>query len=393
MVYPHYVPLVCPSLNSSLGAIRYALEHPLSERRRIRATPARRGRLGVGILSRMTPSSSVSDTVGPVAASQDGHGVDVGGRYLDLLKGCLTRYLFVDEEVEDVVPVGWKGLALGPVERALGGRGIRLVKTGTDRLARELGRTWPSSAETMVGLRRLDHVQACVAEILREGVPGDLIETGVWRGGTTILMRAVLAAHGDTTRRVWVADSFQGLPRPDVSKCPADALDPFQAALATPAGPPEGAGEPLHEPGMLGKLVTRLGYARQDSEPGHPWATPKRVLDTLVVSLDEVKANFAKYGLLDDQVQFLPGWFRDTLPSAPMERLAVIRLDGDLYESTMDALVALYPKLSIGGWLIIDDYHCILACRQAVSDYRAAHGIEEVIEEVDWSAVCWKRLR
>lgn len=365
----------------------------------------------------------------PPAPPQGGLGQALDERYLDLLKGCLTRYLFLDEEVQDVAPAGWKGAVLAPVRRALGRRGVRVVRTGSDREARRLGRTWPATAETMVGMRRLDHVQACVAEVVREGIPGDLIETGVWRGGTTILMRAVLAAHGDVTRRVWVADSFRGLPRPDVSRYPADAVDPFQDVLAAlsdgtgdsfppaPSGPgtvsgmgpapvtgPGGPGVPAATRAGLGaatkglaaatrSVATMVGARSRRSGDGHPWSTPMSVLGSLVVSLDEVKANFARYGLLDDQVQFLPGWFRDTLPDAPIDRLAVVRLDGDLYESTMDALVALYPKLSVGGWLIVDDYRCIRACRQAVTDYRAAHGIAEAIEEVDWSAVCWKRLR
>ena len=75
-----------------------------------------------------------------------------------------------------------------------------------------------------------------------------------------------------------------------------------------------------------------------------------------------------------------------------MERLAVLRLDGDLYESTMDALVSLYPKVEAGGYIIIDDYNDIAACRQAVTDYRSAHRITEDIVNVDWTGVYWRKL-
>lgn len=109
------------------------------------------------------------------------------------------------------------------------------------------------------------------------------------------------------------------------------------------------------------------------------------------MSVDEVKSNFSRYELLDEQVCFLKGWFRDTLPSAPIEQLAVIRLDGDMYESTMDALNNLYPKLSVGGYLIVDDYGTIPACAQAVTDYRHAHGITDEIHVIDWTGVYWKR--
>jgi O-methyltransferase len=158
-------------------------------------------------------------------------------------------------------------------------------------------------------------------------------------------MRAALAAYGDAERVVWAADSFQGVPKPDAARYPADAGD-------------------------------RL------------WTYPQ-----LAVSLEEVKRNFARYGLLDDRVRFLVGWFKDTLPAAPIGRLAVARLDGDLYESTMDALTALYPRLSVGGYLIVDDYGMVPACRAAVDEYRAAHGIGEPIEPIDHEGVFWRRER
>jgi O-methyltransferase len=178
--------------------------------------------------------------------------------------------------------------------------------------------------------------------VIRRGVPGDLIETGVWRGGATIFMRAVLAAYGDTGRSVWVADSFRGLPKPS-GKYEADRHDAF-------------------------------------------WR-----FSELAVSADEVRANFARYRLLDDRVRFLEGFFSDTLAEAPIEQLAVARLDGDMYESTIVALEALYPKLSPGGYLIVDDYGAVGACSQAVDDYRRDHQITEPLVEIDWSGVYWQR--
>jgi O-methyltransferase len=195
----------------------------------------------------------------------------------------------------------------------------------------------------MAGLRRLDNLQDLVTDGLRRDVPGDLIETGAWRGGATILMRAVLEAYGDPDRRVWVADSFQGLPRPDPGRWPAEAGDEH-------------------------------------------WTR-----EQLAVPLEQVQANFARYGLLDDRVRFLAGWFKDTLPDAPIERLAVLRLDGDMYGSTMEALEALYPKLSVGGYVIVDDYGAIPQCKEAVTDFRTAHGIIDPMEPVDWTGVYWQR--
>jgi O-methyltransferase len=268
---------------------------------------------------------------------------DVSDRYLDLMKQCLTRYLFIDEELRPVGGTRWRAPVYDRISAVLRRFGLAFGRVGGNRHLRANGWDLPTHAETMVGLKRLDHVQQCVTDVLRTGIPGDLIEAGVWRGGTTIFMRAILAAHGDTTRRVWVADSFRGFPAPNSALYPADSYD-FSIDC--------------------------------------PW---------LDVGLEQVKANFAKYGLLDSQVEFLVGWFRDTLPVAPIERLAVIRLDGDLYESTMDSLTALYPKLSDGGYVIVDDYHAVDACRRAITDYRDAHGIVGEMQLIDPTGVYWQK--
>ncbi len=231
-------------------------------------------------------------------------------RYVDLLIGCLTRDLFCD--------------------------------AGTRELRLE-GRDWPAEAETMVGRRRLEQVRYCVETVHADGIDGDLVETGVWRGGVCILMRALLDALGDTTRRVWVADSFRGLPPPDPARHPAEVTTDWSG------------------------------------------------VEALKVDADTVRANFARYDLLDDRVCFLEGWFHETLPAAPIETLAVLRLDGDMYASTIDALDALYPRLSVGGFVIVDDYGAWPSCRAAVDDFRAAHGIDDEMIGVDWTGIHWRR--
>jgi len=242
--------------------------------------------------------------------------------YLDLLKGCLTRLIFPDSCVNlDLVPTG-----------------------AFDPEARRNGQDWPSEAETMIGWKRLDSLQTCIEDILRNNTPGDLFEAGVWRGGASILMRGVLKAYGDTHRIVWLADSFQGLPHADAVRYPADAGD------------------------RLADFNAYLG-----------------------VPLQEVKNNFARYGLLDEQVRFLAGWFRDTLPGAPVERIAVLRLDGDMYESTMDILESLYWRVSPGGYVVIDDYGALANCKAAVHDFRDKHRITERIQPIDWTGVLWQR--
>jgi hypothetical protein len=94
-------------------------------------------------------------------------------------------------------------------------------------------------------------------------------------------------------------------------------------------------------------------------------------------------------------VEFLKGWFKDTLPVAPIGKLAVLRLDGDYYDSTMDGLTNLYDKLSVGGYAIIDDYgeDSFTYCRRAVDEFRKLRGIEEPLVRVDSKCYFWKRER
>lgn len=268
--------------------------------------------------------------------------------YLDLLTQILTRNIVA----ERYRPLrGMFGPSKGinkALARALNWmlakKQIEIVRHyAVDAAKREQGLDWPPDAETMVGVKRLENLSTCIADVLRTEVPGDLIEAGAWRGGCGIFMRGALAAFGDSTRTVWVADSFGGLPKPDGEHYPCDIGDDH-------------------------------------------WMSNKY----LAVPLESVKANFKRYGLLDARVRFLKGWFKDTLPTAPIARLAVARIDGDMYESTIQALDALYPKLSIGGYVIIDDY-ALPGCKAAVDDYRETRGIRERIQHVDWTGVYWRR--
>lgn len=261
--------------------------------------------------------------------------------YLDLMKRVLTRTGFVSYQLP--IPRGWRRLIYKPVRDLLHSwGGLQLVRQ-VDPEFRHIGGDWPSDAETMIGMVRLNNLQECVTDVIKNEVPGDLIETGAWRGGASIFMTAALKAYGEKERTVWVADSFRGLPRPEDQTHAGDIADP---------------------------LVK---------------------FRDLAVPLDVVKDNFRKYGLLNDQVRFLVGWFQDTLPSAEVERLAVLRLDGDMYDSTMVALEALYHKLSVGGYVIVDDYSALPACKDAVDEFRAREGITDPLLPVDWAAVYWQR--
>ena len=240
--------------------------------------------------------------------------------YLDLLEAALTGLLTSDENMAP-----WGGTAFDPDRRLI-------------------GRDWPRTAVTMIGTARMRNLRRLLETALDDGIEGDVLEAGVWRGGACIYMRGILAARGIVDRTVWVADSFAGLPPPDAERHPADQGDEHHT------------------------------------------------VQELAISLDSVRGNFARFGLLDDRVAFLPGWFKDTLSEAPVERLAVLRLDGDMYGSTIDTLETLYAKVSPGGFIIVDDY-ILKACRAAVDDYRTQHNINEPIIAVDGAAVYWRKAK
>jgi O-methyltransferase len=249
-------------------------------------------------------------------------------RYLNLIKLALTREF--DERRYDVIPANRRTLAkrarysvYAAIQRALNRWNLSLVQTNRP------------TGETMMGMGALNNLHECLDAIRANNIHGDLVETGVWRGGGVIFMRAYLAAYCDESRNVWACDSFEGLPKPS-GKYAADNADIF-------------------------------------------WQS-----EYLAVSVDQVKANFEKYELLDDRTIFLKGFFSDTMPTAPISSIALLRLDGDMYESTIAVLDALYAKISPGGFVIIDDYGFIPACNKAVEDFRRRADVVEPLEFIGY---------
>lgn len=269
-------------------------------------------------------------------------------RYIELLKASLTASIY-DESAWQLAGNAVQiregegrhlrsipDRILKGILRSAASHSFALVKqTSFDRKKREEGIDWPLFGYTMIGHKRLDNIQACTENVVAEGIPGDLVETGVWRGGAVIFMRAMLRVLGVADRKIWAVDSFEGLPEPESN---AD-----------------------------GQNLANVDY--------------------LKASLEQVRHNFQRFGLLDDQVCFLQGWFKDTLPTAPIKDVAVLRLDGDLYSSTMDSLINLYHKISPGGYLIIDDYHSWEPCKRAVHEFFDGRGEQPKFSTIDWSGV------
>jgi hypothetical protein len=207
---------------------------------------------------------------------------------------------------------------------------------------RAIGAGWPLHGLTMVGLLRLDDLQMCVETVVADGIEGDCIETGVWRGGSSLLMRATLDSLGDEGRTVYLADSFQGLPKPDTQGFPEDAGLDLSAN------------------------------------------------DFLAAPLSQVEANFERLLGGTDGIEFVPGFFDETLPALRGHRWSIIRLDGDTYEATWIALECLYPGLADGGYLIVDDY-AVPECKRAVDEFRDRHAITSPVEAIDVVSTRWRR--
>jgi O-methyltransferase len=252
--------------------------------------------------------------------------------YLELLKLCLC----------DLAGASTLSVIGSGDGRARGGQIFSRELTHEELRLRAKGADWPWSGLTMVGLTRLDDLQRCVESVVADGVDGDLIEAGAWRGGASILMRATLDSLGADERTVWVADSFRGLPPPDAERFPRDR----ELDLSS--------------------------------------------FDFLAVPVEEVRSYFTRFGC-EHGVRYIEGFFAETLPALRGHRWSVVRLDGDTYESTWLALESLYPDLVAGGYLIVDDYQLIEECRHAVDDFRREHRIAEPLEEIDWNGVRWRR--
>ena len=278
---------------------------------------------GFRLFSSRSQARIMEKVVGPAMQSGSGQAEAVAlpsprTLYLDMVQRCVINTVYEDPNSDRWSPHTYNGNL------------------------RESGRDWPAQAPSMIGNKRMTNLRQLAEFVIQNDIPGDFIETGVWRGGACILMRAVLAAYGERSRRVWVADSFCGLPAPN----------------------PEVAAD------------------RGDQH---------YTFDELFVSSAQVRANFQKYGLLDEQVRFLEGWFSETLPNAPIEQLALLRLDGDMYESTMDALAALYNKVVPGGFVIVDDFGAVMGCQRAILEFRASHGITDPLQDIDGYGAFWRK--
>ena len=227
---------------------------------------------------------------------------------------------------------------------------------------------------TMAGHARMESLVAMVKNIAEQGVPGSYLEAGVWRGGMSIVATAALQVYRLDSRPIYICDSYDGLPRP------------------------------------------RKNSARVDENFYHDDRVYKRVLS---VGEQQVLQNFDLFGVTRDKVVPIKGYFVDSLPPLRKalrrrgETLAILRMDGDMYDSTVDILYNLYDLVQVGGYIIIDDYgwdwgvskeHSqqgrpsvgLFGAKDAVLDFRLLHGIEDNehhIHDIDGGGAWFRKAR
>jgi hypothetical protein len=282
--------------------------------------------------------------------SQPSTVVGDGSLYLDILKRSILNEIYLDDELRILylrACLEGKESFRFPVFHDI--RNARRDDYRKLSESRQVGQFFDRRIgnsgfnHSMMGRARIDNLHASMDLVRTEQVPGDFIECGVWRGGGCIFMAGYLRAYGMNDRRVLVADSFEGLPTPSL---------------------PQDAGIDLS----------------------------KNKFPELAVSLETVKENFAAYDLDQDNVVYLKGWFKDTLPNAPADTIALLRMDGDLYESTMDILNALYDKVAPGGVVIVDDFYAVPACEKAIVDFFRQRGLAlPEMKKIDWTGVWFRK--
>ena len=267
-------------------------------------------------------------------------------RYLFLLKRALGNLLYPELELQmQHLERGAGGLGGAELRRYQRDISLHEAEGFAGLLAAKLQGTGPPRhPHTMIGHFRLSNIERCAERVISDGVPGDFLEAGVCKGGASIFMRALQLALGSPERRTWVVDSFAGCPS---SEAPVDAA-----------------------------------YDLHLEESRLPW---------LACSEDQVREHFRRYDLLDANVRFVAGWLADSVPTAGIGPLAILRIDVDLYSSTSQCLDLLYDNVSQGGFVIVDDYGFLECCRDAVDDFRRQRGIEEPIRWIDGSGIYWRK--
>jgi hypothetical protein len=197
---------------------------------------------------------------------------------------------------------------------------------------------------TLTSHERVFALRQAVTYIVRASIPGAIVECGVWRGGSMLAVARTLLELGDTSRELYLFDTFDTMPPPgshDVDVFGHHASSYYEAALANP------------------------GYA--------------------YLPEDEVRALLVDTGYPEQRLHFVRGMVEETIPGNAPDRIALCRLDTDWYESTAHEMEHLYPRMAAGGVLLVDDYGHYQGAKLAVDEYLAAHHLDVLLNRIDFT--------
>ncbi len=199
---------------------------------------------------------------------------------------------------------------------------------------------------TMTSIERMYSVYKAIEYIVKFNIPGDMVECGVWKGGSSMLIALTLLSLNDKKRSVYLYDTYTGMSAPTEKDVECTGRKFFE-------GWGEGAGSSMNE--------------------------------LCAVSLDEVRNNLFSTGYPQEKLIFVKGKVEDTIPKIVPDNIALLRLDTDWYESTYHELSHLFPRLSAHGVLIIDDYGHWLGAREAVDKYLTDNNIKIILQRIDYT--------
>lgn len=208
-----------------------------------------------------------------------------------------------------------------------------------------LGTLHKVKAYTMTSPERLFALCQAVAYVVQNNIPGDMVECGVWRGGSMMAVADTLLRLGDTSRHLYLFDTFQGMTQPTEK-----------------------------DQSILGHSALSSWHRNKVTNDQNTWCYS---------ALEDVRQAMQSTGYNEKKVHYIQGNVEDTVPEGAPEQIAFLRLDTDWYESTKHELIHLYPRLVPGGVLILDDYGHWQGARQATDEYLAENNLHLLLTRID----------
>lgn len=238
------------------------------------------------------------------------------------------------------------------VRKVLARAGYDVQRRGRVELPPDLGTEFGAlydqcRAFTRTSVERMFAMYQATRYVSRSSIPGAIVECGVWRGGSCMMSALALQALNDTSRELWLYDTYEGMSAPSE-----------------------------HDTDWRGVRATELLERGVTNKETSVWC---------LATLEDVQTNLARTGYPRDRVHFVKGMVEDTIPTQAPAQIAILRLDTDFYESTAHELRHLYPRIAPGGVLIIDDYGHWAGARKATDEFFEELGNPVMLNRIDYT--------